>query len=358
VWRTRPVATLAVTVLVVAACGSDLPADGDGDDAAAAVPIEEGVEPAADPAEPAMDDIDAWILYQGVFDGEVDLGLVRADGTEARRIAGGPGNRWHPDWSPDGTQIAYDHELPDGRGEIAVVGVDGRDDGVVVSCDHPCLGQAGPAWSPDGSSIGFDGYEGPTGGLEHDRCYLAILDLETDEVRRIFEWPGCDEDQDADDRRLSEGIYMRFSPDGARIVFQGEGPRGEWAVFTATVDGDEATQLTDWNGGARPDWSPDGEWIVFQGRENEHPDPQPGVAIHRIRPDGSEREQLTTPEGTARDYYPRWLPDGSAIIYSRCSDLWTCETRLVDPDGGNDRALFGELGRQTVHVMLQPPAGG
>jgi hypothetical protein len=125
-----------------------------------------------------------------------------------------------------------------------------------------------------------------------------------------------------------------------------EGPWGEWAVFTSTVDGTEVTELTDWNEAARPDWSPDGEWIVFQGRENEPPDLHVGVAIHRIRPDG-----------TARDYYPRWLPDGSAVIYQRCIDLWICNARRVEPDGANRRLLDG-LGRQTGHFMWQPTPGG
>jgi Tol biopolymer transport system component len=351
----RSTILLATATLLLGACSGPERTDTD-PDGVAGDPDEPA--PAAAPAELTVDGA-GWLLFQAVFDGDVpDLGLVRPDGSELQRLPGGPGNRWHPDWSPDGTRIAYDHELPDGRGEIWTVGVDGGDDRIVVGCEDPCLGLAGPAWSPDGRSIGFDGYEGPTDGLEHERCFLAIHDLDTDEVRRIFEWPGCDQDQDADDRPLSEGIYMRFSPDGQRIVFQGEGPRGEWAVFTATVDGEDVAQLTDWNEGSRPDWSPDGEWIVFQGRENEPPDLEPGVAIHRIRPDGSDREQLTTPDGTARDYYPRWLPDGSAVIYNRCTDLRICEARLVGPDGTDDHLLLEGLGQQTGHFMWQPPRAG
>jgi hypothetical protein len=146
--------------------------------------------PTTAPAEEPMDGT-GWILFQAVFDNEVDLGLVRPDGTQLHRLPRGPGNRWHPDWSPDGTRIVYDHGLPDARAEIRTVGVDGSDDRLVDGCEKPCLGQAGPAWSPDGRSIAFDGYEGPTDGLEHERCYLAIYDLDTNEVRRTSSGPAA-----------------------------------------------------------------------------------------------------------------------------------------------------------------------
>jgi hypothetical protein len=98
--------------------------------------------------------------------------------------------------------------------------------------------------------------------------------------------------------------------------------------------------------------------LVSQGRENEFPDPELGIAIHRIRPDGSDREQLTVPRAAARDYYPRWLPDGSAILSTRCTDLWTCKSRLVGPDATGDRLLLEGVGRQTSHFMWQPTPGG
>jgi hypothetical protein len=200
---------LAAASLLLGSCSDSATTDADLD-----ADDEEYQEPAAVPA-PAEEPMDGtgWILFQAVFDGDVvDLGLVRPDGTQLQRLPGGPGNRWHPDWSPDGTRIVYDHGLPDGRAEIRIVGVDGSDDRLVDGCEDPCLGKAGPAWSPDGRSIAFDGYEGPTDGFEHERCYLTIYDLDTDEVRRIIEWPGCDQAQDAAERGLSGGGLPAFQP--------------------------------------------------------------------------------------------------------------------------------------------------
>jgi hypothetical protein len=115
---------LVVASLLLGSCSD--PATTDADLEAAdedARETEDAQELASVPA-PAGLPMDAagWILFQAVFDGDVvDLGLVRPDGSELQRVPGGPGNRWHPDWSPDGTLIVYDHGLPDGRAEIRTV---------------------------------------------------------------------------------------------------------------------------------------------------------------------------------------------------------------------------------------------
>jgi hypothetical protein len=287
-----------------------------------------------------------WILYQfyDVAQAAPDLGLIRPDGTDNHRLPGGPGNRWHPDWSPDGMQIAYDWATPADVAEIAIVGLDGSGERSLLECVDPCFGNGGPAWSPDGRSIGFDGAEGPTPEHAGDLCYLAILNLDSGEARRFLEHEGCS----------YADSYLRFSPDGERVVFQRQGPAG-LAIFTASIDGQEELQLTEWGLGVRPDWSPDGEWIVFMSVE---PETNPGraISLHRVRPDGTDLEHLTNPTGTIIDLYPRWLPDSSGIIFSRCPEVEaaSCETRTISPDGSDDRLLLAPFTRHAVHVMWQP----
>jgi Tol biopolymer transport system component len=165
-------------------------------------------------------------------------------------------------------------------------------------------------------------------------------------VDRFLEHDGCD----------VADSYLRFSPDGSRVVFQREGTEG-MALFTAALDGEAELQLTEWGFGARPDWSRDGEWIVLMDTNTCDCPALQDIDLYRVRPDGSDLTQLTDPgdDGTF-DAYPRWLPDGSGIIFSRCTTGGlVCDTRTIAADGSSDVLLVPGLGRGEVHAVMQPP---
>jgi len=77
---------------------------------------------------------------------------------KARRLTSGPFTVGQFAWSPDGTQIAFDHRINSanangGTADISIVRVA---DGVIrplVTQDGP---DSGPVWSPDGSKIAFE----------------------------------------------------------------------------------------------------------------------------------------------------------------------------------------------------------
>jgi Tol biopolymer transport system component len=285
------------------------------------------------------------IVHQGVVGDSVDLVLVHPDGTGSRSIPGGPGNRWHPDWSPDGLRIAYDtNRAADDVAEIGVVGTDGSDEHLLQRCDGTCYGNGGPAWSPDGSTIAYDAAEGPTSEHAGDLCYIGLFDLATSTAARILAHPDCD----------PADSYVRWSPDGGHLMFQRTSGQ-RMALFSASADGTDERQLTDWGTGARPDWSPDGDSIVLMDQDDCDCDRQT-VGLSVIEVDGTGLRRLTPTTPGIADVHPRWLPDRSAIIFSRC-DGFDCEVHLVAPDGSDDRALpLRATG--LVHPVWQPwPAG-
>jgi Tol biopolymer transport system component len=294
-------------------------------------------------------DAGPWILFQAVFGtpgaAPPDVGLMRPDGSDAHRVPGAQYERWHPYWSPDGTMIAYDRYPTNERGGLAIMGPDGSDDRWLLECTEPCLGINAPAWAPDGSSVIFEGIEGAGWDDPERVCHLGLVDVNSGDVSYLLEEVGC----------AFSYMTPRFSPDGERIVVKRIDESTKRAdLYTVAADGTDLQQLTD--GGARADWSPDGEWIVFQGDEHEGPFER-AIHLYRVRADGSDRQQLTdAPGANVADAYPRWLPDGSAILFSRCIGGWTCQTRLIDPDGSNDRLLVPAFGQQVIHPIWQPPA--
>ena len=85
-----------------------------------------------------------------------------------------------------------------------------------------------------------------------------------------------------------------------------------------------------------PSFSPSGDWIVFEV-DNDVPDSQQQGSIWKVRTDGSAFTQLTGGlAGISDDRQPNWSPDGDVILFQRripLGDDWDIST--ITPDGSN-----------------------
>jgi TolB protein len=110
-----------------------------------------------------------------------------------------------------------------------------------------------------------------------------------------------------------------FSPDGKRVVFEQHNlgrakPKDGRALFAVNLDGSGRTRITPWSLSAGdPDWSRDGQWILFGS--NEHLDKKSQLYV--IHPDGTGLKQLT--HLRQRNLGPRsaFSPDGKWIVFWR-----------------------------------------
>lgn len=249
----------------------------------------------------------SWIAYAGATDdGDgTAVRLTTLDGRTDRQLARGTS----PAWRPDGTSVVF-RELGGGDSDpLLEARLDGGKPREVFDCDEPCLFDDEPAYSPDGSTVAFVRATGPERGGVPSDCGIWLGDPTSGKVQQLTANPEC--------RRE---YRPRWSPDGQRLVYQRQDRADDGGststLWTIPVNGSEAAELTDGTTPfGEPDWSPDGEWIVFCSHPSNVEDGASTSDLYRIRPDGSAIEQLTAmPEGT-RATQPSYSPDGAWIVF-------------------------------------------
>ena len=91
------------------------------------------------------------VLFDSTRDGNTELYVMEADGSNPRRLTDDPSEDWGASWSPDGTQIAF-NSFRTGAMEIFVMDADGTG---VRQLTFDAADNVAPSWSPDGTRIAF-----------------------------------------------------------------------------------------------------------------------------------------------------------------------------------------------------------
>jgi Tol biopolymer transport system component len=231
-----------------------------------------------------------------------------------------PGDQLHPDWSPDGSQLAFVQATDDATWDVWVSDPRGNDPEPLLS-EYPAELQGliwdTPAWSRDGSRIAMIGYEGNPNLELPTRSVLAIVDVATDEVSVPFDF--------ALDDPVPGLSFPRWSPDGNAMAltvgrfdenldFTGE------AVAVTTLEGDTwstpvvITPFDDF--ASRPDWHPTEDVIVFGTHDVGYlPSTDKPSNLFTVRPDGSGLTRVTDfGPGEERASQPTWTSDGRIIF--------------------------------------------
>ena len=232
------------------------------------------------------------------------LYAIDPDGSDLVQLT--EGDSASPAWSPDGSRLAFSKLEADGSWQIATIAADGTDLQVLTSGSG--VSEA-PAWSPDGASIVYD--YAPTMPTD-DSWHTSLYRMNADGSE-----PALLGEPDTFD------TAPRFSPDGSHVVFVrwAVDDAGDWDTLLVVRDlasGDERI-LPVGDGADGPDWSADGRWIIYFLNQR-WTDAVPRPQIERIAADGSGEPEVLF-EGTELQagFNPEYSPDGEHVVFG-CGD--------------------------------------
>ncbi len=144
---------------------------------------------------------------------------------------------------------------------------------------------------------------------------------------------------------------MKWSPDNRRLALMAEEPGKPWKIYLVDPEGGKLTPLLDEDRNeADPDWSPDGQSIVF-GRLPDRMDSRQPKAIYLLN---LQTHKVTEIPGSDGLFSPRLSPDGryiaamrldqkALLLFDRVEQRWTTLTTqgVGDPAWSHDgRSLF------------------
>jgi|LGVD01.1.fsa_nt_gb Tol biopolymer transport system component len=226
---------------------------------------------------PAWSPDGSKIAFQSDRDGDAEIYVMNADGTSVKKLTSNSALDWNPDWSPDGSQIVFVSTL-DGiysNNEIYVMNADGTD---VKKLTSNSVADGAPAWSPDGSPIAFQSER--DGDAE-----IYVMNADGTNVKKLTSNSASDE-------------YPAWSPDGSKIAFCSERD-GDYEIYVMNADGTNVKELTSSaKDDGLPVWSPGGNQIAFQSnRDGDY-------EIYVMNADGTNVKKLTS--NSAEDWCPDW----------------------------------------------------
>jgi Tol biopolymer transport system component len=246
---------------------------------------------------------------------------MNADGTGAAQLTTGTADASDPEWSPDGTRIAFVRASPQRR--LMTIRTSGTGEAPFPVFIPGENGEVyAPTWSPDGRQLAYIvSYD------DNENCFCRVWEMRSDFVNHfsLFELDGA-----------------QWSPSGATIALSEQDDEPVERIYKVSVTPGTAPAPIG-NGALRdfgPAWSPDAAKVAYISERDDLANcdgPHP-ICRHEVQVANADNTGITrlTDNGVA-EYGVEWAPDGSKLVYSGvepgCTSCSGPDLHVMNPDG-------------------------
>lgn len=213
-----------------------------------------------------------------------EIYMLELERLTIRQLTNHPGADYSPDWSPDGTRIAY-ITTRSGPYDIWVMTAAGAN-------IHPLTSdprwEMTVGWVPNGTGFAYV----PNSGTNLEIVLEGTSPNLPEGTWLLFEGINYPEPV------LHTVTDINWSPSGERIALQ-----TDYGAYLINVDGTGLYQVEEretYAYGAAPSWSPEGCWLAYTSRRNENSE------IYIFSTESMVSERLTTT--TFNQTSPAWRP--------------------------------------------------
>lgn len=255
--------------------------------------------------------------------GNGDIWLVDVATGAARRFTTGPSTEGSPQWSPDGTQLAFTAKRNDDeRAQLYIIPLAG---GEARRLTEMPLGVSGVKWFPDGRSLAFVSSTLPRDRGDLDSLKAEITRRKENKVSalvsedRVFRYW---------DHYLTDGYVQHIY-------------RYDLQTETVTDLTPELYRMFHYTGGVDYDIAPDGKEIAVTALIAGPPYDTLFTDIHALSTDGSGAMRNLTADNPSDDFSPLYTRDGKYLLYGRQlrTDKNAENTKLTRLDRGSGALL-------------------
>jgi len=247
------------------------------------------------------------ILFWSNRDGDANIWLMNADGSNPHHLTDDPNYDISPNWSLDGQSIIFVSNRDHVNGEIYRMDADGSN---VQRLTFNDLIDRTPNYSPNGL------YFATSSGAENDYRNIHIYNADGSEYTSFGNLIGYD-------------YQPSWSPDGKRVIWSGGIDAHDRNVLSADLDGNNLHQEYGLPGRIyRPQYSPDGQYLAF-AKSTYYP--SGGDEIYLWHKPFNRLIQLSDDTPITREWGSDWSP-----LIGTPNWLWLDhDNNTVEPGGVN-----------------------